>query len=251
MDRPDLVPENHVAIYEYFRNFQPSKKIQDIGFGLMHFAYSSDVHYEDGASEMIQGHLVDGGSAILAPNHQSYVDTPTLAGIVYEETFAELRGRTIIPAKAEMFDWFMFGRFFPHMMAHPTFRSKYFARTEDGQKLREQVTNSLIQLNIDHINNGGCNALFPESTRNNSDPHIVQKLKTGIGKIAAGVEDPSKLLVIPMGYAYRNTLGPIKLRPLIVVTKPFCPKDMTIEGILQQTYENMQAATTKAFSLAE
>ncbi|HEY4964189.1 MAG TPA: 1-acyl-sn-glycerol-3-phosphate acyltransferase [Candidatus Saccharimonadales bacterium] len=105
MEMPELVPDNHEAIYEYFRDFEPNKRIQDYGFAIMHALYASEVHYHDGSGETIQGLLEDGGSVILSPNHHSNADTPTIAGLVYEDAFATLKGTTIIPAKAEMFRW--------------------------------------------------------------------------------------------------------------------------------------------------
>ena len=248
MEMPELVPEKYEEIYKYFRDFEPNKRLQDFGFAVMHSLYKSEVHYTDESSQTIQDHLADGGSLILSPNHQSNADTPTIAGLACEDTFAAIKGTTIIPAKADMFGWPILGKFFPHMMAHPVFRSKDFSDDTNGRLLRNEVVNNLINFNIDHINKGGNIAIFPEATRNKVNPSEVRKLKKGIGRIAVGVDDPSKLLIATMGFAYR--LKHLKLRPLVVIGEPFSPTGMVQDEVLEETRRRMQIATTEAFELA-
>jgi 1-acyl-sn-glycerol-3-phosphate acyltransferase len=248
MSMPELKPENYEQIYEYFEEFEPSKRIQDIGFGLMHAAYGSEMHYQADSYGTISKHLGEGGSVILAPKHQSNADTPTIAGLVYEEPFKFMRGTTIIPAKASMFEWPLLGKFFPHMLAHPAFRSKDFADTNGGKELRAAVTSRLIDLNIGHLNQGGNNAIFVEGTRDKANPDQVKQIKSGIGRIAVGAKDPSSVLIVPVGIAYQ-TKRP-KLRPIIVVEEPFSPKNMLQEDVTELTRYGLQKATSKAFRLA-
>ncbi len=248
MKLPELIPENHQLIYEYFGNFEPSQRIQKIGFAVMHCLYGSEVHYEGSASTIISEHLSNNGRAILSPNHQSNADTPTVAGLVYEKPFELLRNTTIIPAKAEMFDWPLIGKFFPHMLAHPAFRGKNFSHDEAGKELRSEVTDNLIQFNIDYINNGGNVAIFSEATRNKNNPQEVQELRQGIARIALGVKRPADLLIITPGIAYKHPR--LKLSPLVVVPEPFCPDGMSQQEVLKVTRDRMQKATTQAFDLA-
>ncbi|HEY4964188.1 MAG TPA: hypothetical protein VIH90_05825 [Candidatus Saccharimonadales bacterium] len=139
------------------------------------------------------------------------------------------------------------GRFFPHMLAHPAFRSRDFRDDESGVLLRHDVIDDLINFNVDHINNGGNIAIFSEATRNKVNPREVQELKTGIGRITVGVDDPSKLLIVTMAFAYKSER--LKLRPLAVVGEPFSPRGMELDEVLKETRERMQAATTEAFDL--
>lgn len=243
-----LNPENHKEIYEHYSQFVYSERIQNFGFAVMHHLFKCEVHYIDEASETIQSHLNDQGSLIIAMNHQSNCDVPTISAMVYEETIAPCKGKTIIPAKAELFDLPVIGKLIPHMQAHPTFRYNNFSRDEKGDLLREQANNMLIKLNIDHINNGGHVAIFPESTRNKSDPSEVQELKRGIGRIALGVDDPSKVLITALGCAYKSE-WPIKHRPIVVVGEPFSPEGMEQGDMIEETRKRIQSVTTKAFSL--
>lgn len=247
MKIPELTPENHVEIYEYFNDFEPNKHIQNLGFYAMHAWSNSDVQYKNNSNETIKTHLTNGGSVMLSPNHQCNADTPTVAGLVHsdKDTFGPLKGTTIIPAKAAMFTQPFLGKFIPHMGAHPTFRSKDFRKDETGQLLQNEVTEDLLKFNIDHLNNGGNIALFSEGTRNKGNPREVQKLKTGIARIALGTDDPSRLLIVTMGIAYKQ--NKLKRRPNIVVNEPFSPSGMTVEQLLDNTRTRMQKATTEAF----
>jgi hypothetical protein len=243
-----LEPEYYEDIYQYYRDFKPNKHVQGFGFTAMSLAFESEVHYGDGVDELIEEHLSESGSLILAPNHQSNFDTPTIAGLVKENVFQRIQGNTIIPAKASMFNWPLLGRFWPHMQAHPTFRGNDFDGDEEGKKLRDRVTCELINFNISYLNEGGNVAIFSESHRNKKNPQEVQELKAGIGRIAVGVDKPERLLVTPMGFAYR--LPRLHLRPLVVVGEPFSPKDMSQSEVLLQTRQRMQAAATEAFARA-
>jgi len=244
---PELTPENHEEIYEYFTEFEPNKHIQSLGFYAMHAWSNSDVQYKNSSNETIKTHLANGGSVMLSPNHQCNADTPTVAGLVHsdKDTFGPLKGTTIIPAKAAMFTQPFLGKFIPHMGAHPTFRSKDFSKDEAGQLLQNEVTEDLLKFNIEYLNNGGNIALFSEGTRNKGNPREVQKLKTGIARIALGTNDPSRLLIVTMGIAYKQ--NKLKRRPNIVVNEPFSPSGMTVEELLENTRTRMQLATTEAF----
>ncbi len=244
-----ISPENHEKIYEHFANIEINKKLQSIGFFAMHLLYKSDVYYENNSDEKIHSHLSNGGSVILAPNHQSLADTPTIAGLVYEDAFKPLKGTTIIPAKAEMFIWPLVGRFIPHMLAHPAFRSKSFDDIPEGKTMRDAATNNLINFNIDHLNNGGHCAIFSESTRNRNNPKEVRDLKTGIARIAMGVKNRDSLAIIPMGFAYR--IKSLHLRPLVVAGEPIITTGMNQEEILDSAKDSIQEVTTKAFELVK
>lgn len=245
MKMPVLIPLNHKEIYQYFREFDYNFRIQDFGFALMHLLFRSEIHFRDHAEQQIQHHLEHGGSVILSANHQSYADVPTLAAIVYVDAFKLVRRNIIIPAKAELFRWPVIGKFIRHMQAHPTFRSRDFSRDEQGALLRRQVTDDLIQLNIDYINQKGNVAIFPESTRKRGNQPDIQSIKTGIARIATGVDDPSRLLIVPLGFAYKSNF-PIKHKPLMVVGEPVSPKDKQQDELLDEIQAAMQSVVTEA-----
>lgn len=248
MKIPPLQPENYQEIYQAFGDLRPNPRTQKLGFAVMHLAYKSQVHYEHQADQIIKHHLQAGGSVIIAPNHQSNADTPTVGGLAYEDCFSGLAGATTAPGKADMFTWPVLGKYvFPHLLIHPTFRGKDFTADEPGQLLRKQVTDRLLQFNVDFINRGGNVALFPEGTRNKDNPRHIQKIRGGIAHIALGVEDPVRTLIVPMGFAYRSPR--LHLRPLVVVAEPFSPAGLMHDDILHKTGTAMQSAVDQAFDL--
>lgn len=248
MKRRELVPTKHEAIYAQFDDYSPNRVVQAMGFAAMRAVYRSEVYYRGNADQSVRSHLEEGGSVIVAPNHQSNADTPTIGGLIYEPAFELVRGKVIAPGKASLFRTPLLGRFFADMGVHPTFRSKDFTKDESGQELREAVTDSIIRLNVRHIDGGGSVAIFPEGTRNKGNPREIQKLRRGIGIIATSVEDPDQVRVVTMGFAYRAPR--LHLRPIVVVNEPFNPVGMTVDEILGETHERITSATSEALERA-
>ncbi len=250
MSMPELVPENHAEIFDYLRNFEPSERLQNLGFWLMHAGFSSDMRFEDDAEAMISEHVEAGGSLIIAPNHQSNSDMPTVGGLAYEPAFSQLKGTTTAPGKASMLDWPIIGKhLFRQVRVHPTFRRKDFAADEAGTELRYAAVDSLINYNIDFMNAGGHCAIFAEGTRNKGNPRQLQEIKTGIARIALGVKDPSRVLIAPMGFAYKSPK--VHMRPLVYVKEPFCAEGMEQAELLESVGDYIQAATNHAFALVD
>ena len=253
MNKAEIVPANHVAIYEKFTDYPVNKAIQNLGFAAMHAAFRCTVQYVGDTEAVISEHTDAHKSLILAPNHHRNEDTPTLASMVYEPPFKSLKGKTIIPAKAELFKNPLTRWFIPHMMAHPAFRAKDFAGLEYEQELRAQTRDALLKINIDHIDNGGSIGLFPESTRNRLDPRVIQPLRRGIAEIARNVDDPDSVLIVPMGFWYKKTVGKgvLRLKPYVVVEEPFSPLFMTKDEVLQKTHSRIQSATLQAHDIVQ
>jgi len=249
IEKSSLKPQNYDQIYRQFDKFEPDPTVQRIGFLVMHKLYNSELHFQNGSDEIISNHLDNGGNLILTPNHQSNADIPTVAGLAHTKVFDKLRGNTIIPAKVDMFKWPLVGRFIPHMQAHPTFRSKDFDESHYSQVLKSEITDSLMNFNIHKINRGSNLAMFPEGTRNRKDPRDIQPLKTGLARIALGVNNPDNLLVVPLGFAYRKDRP--KRSPVAVCASPISPVGFTSSELLRVTRASMQDATSEAFDRAE
>ena len=273
MQLPELKPENHEQIYGFFADFEPDPRVYNMGFAAMHAAFGAEVTYESGAEAEIEQHIAQGRSVILSPNHRSYSDTPTVAGLVYEHALSPIKGRTIIPAKAEMFEWPVVKNLWPHMGAHPTFRSKDYEDHSEPDALRRAVREQVIGLNIQHIDDiafiqhnhptiqrptgqyipsGGHVAIFPEGERNKDEPEEVQPLTRGIGRIATEVARPEDVLILPIGIAYEKERfgGKLKTKPHVAIAAPISPVDMSVDEVLDVTHKRMQDATDRAFDLA-
>ena len=249
MQKSELVANNYINIYENFDEFEPNPTVQKLGFLVMHKLYKSELHFQHGSDEIIENHLNNGGNVIFAPNHQSNADIPTVAALAHTKTFDKVRGNTIIPAKVDMFKWPLVGRFIPHMQAHPTFRYKDFDDSHYSRILKNEVTDALMQFNINKLNHGSNLAMFPEGTRNRQDTRDIQPLKAGLARIALGVKHPEDLLIVPLGFAYKNNRT--KTRPVAVCASPISPSGFESNELLHVTRSLMQDAVTQAFDIAE
>lgn len=248
-EKLNLKPQNYEQIYKVYDKFEPNPVVQKLGFLAMHKVYESDLHFQNSSNEIIENHLNNGGNLIMAPNHQSNADIPTVAALAHTKVFDKLRGNTIIPAKVDMFKWPLVGQFIPHMQAHPTFRSKDFDDTHYSKILKNEVTESLMRFNIHKLNQGSNLAMFPEGTRNRKNPRDIQPLKAGLARIALGVDNPENLLIVPLGFAYKKDRP--KRQPVAVVPTPVSPAGFESKDLLHVTRALMQEAATEAFDRAE
>lgn len=248
-EKLSLKPQNFDQIYSSYEQFEPNPIVQKLGFLAMHKLYESELHFQNSSDEIITNHLDNGGNLILAPNHQSNADIPTVAALAHTKVFERVRGNTIIPAKVDMFKWPLVGQFIPHMQAHPTFRSKDFDDSHYSRILKMEITERLMRFNINKINHGSNLAMFPEGTRNKKNPRDIQPLKAGLARIALGVNNPENLLIVPFGFAYKKD-GP-KRRPVAVCPTPINPSGFEGNELLHVTRAMMQEAASEAFDRAE
>ena len=114
--------------------------------------------------------MIEEGPAILAMNHQSFLDPP-LAGIVSQRPMHIMARRTL-------FQWPVLGPLMPKVNVIPVDR--------DGSDMTALKT--IIRL----INQGEAALLFPEGTRTHDGN--LQPAKSGVGFIAAKTLAP----VVPM-----------------------------------------------------
>ena len=200
------------------------------------------MHYFDGVEEQIGEHLAGGGTVTLCANHTHNFDSLTLASIAFQPVFEPLRGNTIIPAKASLFETPVVGRFIAQLLAHPTFRKADFTNDPAGEALRWAATGELLEFNSDFINKGGHNAMFFEGGRKD-DPRKVQKLKPGIAIICQQLVQPENHLIVPLGIAYRNNKkGNFNKKSVMTVGQPVSVAGLAQDQLLRQTRDHMQAA---------
>ncbi|MBS0628843.1 MAG: (d)CMP kinase [Verrucomicrobia bacterium] len=140
----------------------------------MHFLYRFILFLAWGAFKLFYRHRVYGvehfirGSAIIAPNHTSYLDPP-VAAISWPEEVHFL-------ARESLFKPFLFGPFIRALNAHPV----------SGEVTDISVFKTIIEL----LKEGKQLVLFPEGARTEGQ---LEKIKPGIGMLAIR----SKAAIIP------------------------------------------------------
>jgi hypothetical protein len=277
MSMPELTREVIDNTYQEFSGIVPNPKIQKALFWMMGKILKPHLEFLGNSQDTLKEHLFENGQVMLLPNHCYQPDSGVIGGLVNRyEIFRPMQGSTAIAAKKEVLDWFIVGGLFRHIPAHPVYSSRHFNEAQKIEKVKEAIdaqevedvedvensgslriyaADAWAQFNINHINNGGHATLFPEGGCNKKDQRTVQTLKTGFARIALGVKDPSKLLIVPAGMAYRfNKVVrgvPITLKPVMVLAEPFSPQGMQQDELIAKTHEGMQIATDRAFEIVE
>lgn len=136
--------------------------------------------------------IIESGGAILAMNHQSYLDPP-LAGISCRREIHYLARKTLL-------DWPIFGRIFPKLNVIPV----------DQERADMSALKNVIKL----VRAGGCTVVFPEGSRTLDGQ--LQPAQPGLGLIIAKTLAP----VVPMRIfgAYEAFPRGGKPRPFTLVT---------------------------------
>lgn len=219
MRRPKVTLENQEAVYDYYEKRKPVPANARFLHKLFGMLYRSHVSFADGAQEKIDSHFSQGGRFLLVANHKSASDQFVLASLAEREPVLHpLRANTVIPGKAPIFRVGIIRPFIDNFVALPTFRGKDVAKSplssEKAQLLRAQATKRLIEICIAHADEGMNIAIFPHGTRKPGNG-----VRSGIGQIACGVENPDNLLILPVGIDYDNTRT--GLAPNVFVGTPF------------------------------
>jgi 1-acyl-sn-glycerol-3-phosphate acyltransferase len=154
--------------------------------------------------------IVETGGAILAMNHQSYLDPP-LAGIACRREIHYLARKTLL-------DWPILGPIFPHLRVIPV----------DQERADMSALKTVIKL----VRAGECTVVFPEGARTLDGQ--LQPAQPGLGLIIAKTLAP----VVPMRIfgafeAFPRGGKPRPFRPItLVVGEPirFTAADLTGGG---------------------
>lgn len=154
--------------------------------------------------------IIEQGGAILAMNHESYLDPP-FAGIACRRQIYFLARKTLL-------DWPIIGPHFPKFNVIPV----------NQERADMSALKSVIRL----VRNGNCTIIFPEGARTLDGK--LQPAQPGLGLIIAKTLAP----VVPMRiFGAHDALprggGRVRFRPVtIVVGKPmhFTQEDLQGEG---------------------
>ncbi len=161
--------------------------------------------------------IVEEGGAILAMNHQSYLDPP-MAGISCRKEIYFLARKTLL-------DWPVIGPLFPRLNVIPV----------DQDRADMSALKAIIRL----VKEGKRTIIFPEGER--SWDGTLQPAQPGLGLVVAKTRAP----VIPMRIFGASEALPrgakgIRLRPVtVVVGEPLHFTDADFEGDSRTAYQRV------------
>ncbi len=161
--------------------------------------------------------IIEDGSAILAMNHQSYLDPP-LAGIA-------CRRENFYLARKTLLKWPLLGPLFPKFNVIPV----------DQERADMSALKTVIKL----VRAGQCTVIFPEGSRTLDGK--LQPAQPGLGLIIAKTLAP----VVPMRIfgaheAFPRGGGRLRLHPItIVVGEPMHFTQADVEGGGRDLYQRL------------
>jgi 1-acyl-sn-glycerol-3-phosphate acyltransferase len=173
--------------------------------------------------------MIEEGGAILAMNHESFLDPP-LAGLASTRQIYYLARKTLL-------DWPILGSLFPKVNVIPV----------DQERADMSALKAVIRL----VRAGHCTVIFPEGSRT-SDGRL-QPAQPGLGLIIAKTLSP----VVPMRIFGSHEAFPRggKLRPFtkitVVVGKPirFTEADLVGEG--RELYQRLSERVMERIAAIE
>ncbi len=153
--------------------------------------------------------IIEAGGAILAMNHQSYLDPP-LAGIACRREIHYLARKTLL-------DWPIFGRIFPKLNVIPV----------DQERADMSALKNVIKI----VRAGECTVVFPEGSRTLDGE--LQPAQPGLGLVIAKTLAP----VVPM-----RIFGAFEAFPRGGKPHPFRPITMVVGEPIRFTEADLQSA---------
>jgi 1-acyl-sn-glycerol-3-phosphate acyltransferase len=254
MERPFVSLENDAAVYDFFTKKGPDSQFMEVFHRLSGKLFPVHTVFAGNTRQVVGEHLAENNPALVVIGHATWLDPVfAAASLENEAELQALRGNISIPGNAPYFNKRLLGWIITKGGAIPAFRVKdVFGKEEiiDDDQLevrRKAAAQTMIDICVTRINNGGHIATFAESTRNRGDRRIIQPLKKGPIWTIEGMDDPEKLMVVTMTPYYGNR----KLRNLILPTigVDYIPTAETPSLTLSKLQEAMQNCLD--FTIAE
>ncbi len=251
MRKPEVTLRNHEAVYDYYAQYKQPIAGAYIGHKVMSLMFRPNVEYASGAEEAIEDILHEDGRLVVAVNHLSDNDQYVVSSMALrEKAFRPMVGNTFIQSKEILFHHPnkllrpVLRRGVDAMGAIPAFRKKD-VNTEDTD-LRRQATNRMLQTSIQKLNNGQHMAIFPEGTRNQEQPDVVQELKPGICAVLGGVASNLMVGIVPIGFTYQGD----RRHPQMWVDTPIVYSGQDNNVLLADLHDSLQHSVDYAISKA-
>lgn len=250
MKKPEVTLENYEQVYDYYLDYDQPKLGAKLGHGAMALFFKPHVEYAPDAEQLV-GHYLESPDirGVVAFNHLSDKDQYVLSAMAHREpVFKSLIGNTFVQSKEPLFhhpNKFIrpfLRRGVDIMGAVPAFRKKDVDKSKT--ELRRMATARLLDISVRKLRSGKNMAVFPEGTRNDIDPEVVQPLRTGIATVVGSVSLTNEVGIIPVGFTYEHD----KRRPDIYIESPALVREIGIDNLLPWLQNSLQSAVDNAHS---
>lgn len=240
--RPELTPENHEAVYDYYREPQIRQWLNMLWRRTGNLLYSPDIVLSDETREDIETQFSLGKAALIASNHPSYHDAFSLPAAFLKTQISGLR-ETGALGKESLFRG-------PLSVVSeatgsiPVFREKSWPDT--SRSTRIDAGNKLIETVTTRLRNGHSMVIMPEGTTSTEESLTqlsANRIQGGVARIAIAATD-SESFVLPIGIHYthdRHQKRPPR-HPVIAFGNPITEYSQNRSAMKARIVEGMQAA---------
>ncbi len=225
MARPEVKRNNYQDVYNFYCGYNPNQIIAKFGYWILGAVMQPRINISKQASFAIEDRIRNGSRLILAANHTSEWDIPSIAALADKvEALRPIRAKTFIPSKSSLSKNLILRHAIDTMGQLPTFRvkDKSDKAIDITEPKSEDLKRALIETSSFLINIGKNMAIFPEGERNKNQPDEVQPLKDGLLGIIEGVYKSTDLTILPIGINHNSiSNGRLNFRnPSIVIGQP-------------------------------
>lgn len=218
MKGPEVNPENHQQIYEYYAHIKPSKRMINAIHRASRLLYRPRVDFAEQAEEEIAERIDGQNRLIVASNHLNIADQFPISALIDRlDVLKPLEGRTFALAKSEYFTKPYLKSGLDATGTIPVFRPQ-----DVGQNLRLQAdaTRSLIDATTTRLIEGWNMLIFPEGTRNRGNPSKIGRIQGGIGRIASQASQDVGVSILPVALWYGPEEDHHYLTPDVFINRP-------------------------------
>jgi len=222
--------------------------------------FNTTHQFQGNAQEVVGDHLHNDLQVLLAFEHEKIFDPFIMAAVVHKEpALRPMEAKSIVAVKAEAYKWIPPVEWFLwHAGGFPAFRYKDVdnarlnppANQKEAKRHIRIAGNHVVDIATTALNDGYNVALFPRGERRDRQdisPVTARNLRRGIGRIATGVNDRSKLLVVPGAVNYSNGI----FHPTLAIGEPFkVEEDDTPDSVVALLAPRIQQSRELAAELA-
>lgn len=243
--RPKVELENYDAVYDFYEYYQPNETLARIGHFAMNMAFRPHITFADGAETAIQDHLNNDTRFIIPANHLSDKDQYVVAAMARQaKILRPLIGNTDIPTKPSLSHNPLLRYAIDIMGSIPVIRAKDIS-DEETKDLQREARIRYEQVQANRIANGFHLALFPEGTRNTTDPYNVQEIKHGVGNILQRLPF-SNVALLPVGLWYGMGDQKDMRHPEVFIGNPVVEGIKDREKVLSIVHNELQICVDSA-----
>ncbi|MBT0567524.1 1-acyl-sn-glycerol-3-phosphate acyltransferase [Williamsia sp. CHRR-6] len=234
-------PAQADEVYDHYATHQqPRRKARFAHFALG-LTYRPRVEFVDDARPHLRAVARSGVRLVLCVNHINDKDQFVVAGALWRSPLRPLIGRIRVLAKHGLYTNPKQRANIDMMGGIPVFRAR-----DTDPETAAAANRRMLAVCIERGAGGDAIAIFPEGTRNDGDPTVLQPLASGAGQIAAGIAARRPTALIPIAVAYQ---GDSAKRARVVFGDPVTvAATLSVPEITDIIRERLQATVDRAHS---